>query len=115
MKVSIIRGGGLAGLVTKTDVDADALAVEDANELRAKVEQAGVFDLPGRLGGGSHQPDQADRFQYKVTVEDEGREHTVLASEEALPPEVRSLVSWVKTVPGRQEHVGPPGAGPSFR
>lgn len=109
MKVSIVRGGGLAGLVTTTAADADSLAPEDAKELRAKVEEAGVFDLPSTLTTGRP---QADRFNYAVTVEDEGREHTILASEEALPPSVRSLVSWVKTVPGREDDIGPPADDP---
>jgi hypothetical protein len=43
-----------------------------------------------------------------VTVQDEGREHTIMASEEALPDSVRDLVSYVKSVPGREDEVGPP-------
>lgn len=105
MKVSIVRGGGLAGLVTKTAVDADSLPPEEAEQLRAKVEEAGVFDLPSKLTTDSPQP---DRFSYEVTVQDEGREHTITASEEALPDSVRDLVSYVKNVPGREDEVGPP-------
>ena len=105
MKVSIVRGGGLAGLVTKTVVDADSLAPEEAEQLRAKVEEAGVFDLPSRITTDSPQP---DRFNYAVTVQDEGREHTILVSEEALPEAVRDLLSYVKSVPGREDEIGPP-------
>jgi hypothetical protein len=106
MKVSIVRGGGIAGLVTKTAVDGDSLPSEEAEQLRAKVEESGVFDLPARLTADSPQP---DRFNYEVTVQDEGREHTVVASEEALPEGVRELVSYVKSVPGRKDEIGPPG------
>ena len=90
MKVSIVRGGGLAGLVKTTAVDADALSPDDAQRLREKVQEAGIFDLPGEITSGA---EQKDRFSYAVTVEDAGREHTVLANEEALPESVRELVS----------------------
>jgi hypothetical protein len=70
------------------------------------VKEAGVFDLPSRITTDSPQP---DRFNYAVTVQDEGREHTIMASEEALPESVRDLVSYVKNVPGREDEVGPPG------
>ena len=109
MKVSIVRGGGLAGLVKTTAVDADALSPEDAQRLREKVHEAGIFDLPGEITSGG---EQKDRFSYALTVEDAGREHTVLASEEALPASVRSLVSWLGTVPEREDRIERAGEGP---
>jgi hypothetical protein len=109
VKVSIVRGGGLAGLVTTTAVEEGALSPEDASELRAKVEEAGVFDLPPKLTG---RPNQADRFNYALTVEDHDRRHTVLMSEDALPEGVRDLISWVSTAPGREDRIGPPGDQP---
>jgi hypothetical protein len=109
MKVSIVRGGGIAGLVTKTAVDADSLSPDQAEQLRAKVEQAGVFELPDELTTDSP---QADRFSYEVTIQDEDRERTVRASEQALPDGVRDLVSYVRSVPGRQEEIGPPDDTP---
>ncbi len=106
MKVSIVRGGGLAGLVTTTTADSASLAPEDARTLRAKVEEAGLLDLPERIGGPTRQPDQ---FTYKLTVEDQGRTHTVYVSEENLPEPLDSFISWVSSIPGRQEQIGPPG------
>ncbi|WP_440070348.1 hypothetical protein [Streptosporangium sp. OZ121] len=41
MKVSIVRGGGIAGLVTVITVDSASLAPEAATGLRARVELAG--------------------------------------------------------------------------
>jgi Emfourin len=102
MKVSIVRGGGLAGLVKTTAVDTDALSPEDAQLLREKVEAAGISDLPGELTSGGQ---QKDRFSYALTVEDAEGEHTVQASEEALPARIRSLVSWLDTVPQREERI----------
>jgi hypothetical protein len=106
MKVSIVRGGGLAGLVETTTVDSETLASEDASMLRAKVEEAGLLDLPERIGGAARQPDQ---FSYKLIVEDQGRTSTVYVSEEDLPEPIDSFISWASTVPGREERIGPPG------
>lgn len=106
MKMSIVRGGGFAGLVTVTTADTAALAPEDARTLRAKVEQAGLFDLPEHMSG---PPGQPHPFTYALTVEDQGRAHTVRVSEEDLPESLGSLISWVSSVPGRQERVLPPG------
>lgn len=108
MKVSIIRGGGLAGIVTRTAVESEWLPAESAHELRERVAKARVFDLPEEVRG---RPDQADRFSYAVTVEDQGRARTVRLAEEALPEEVRELVSWVESVPEREEGIERPGHG----
>ncbi|MDP9842390.1 protealysin inhibitor emfourin [Streptosporangium lutulentum] len=106
MKVSIVRGGGFAGLVTITTVDSASLTPGDAATLRAKVEQAGLSEPPGREGGS---PPMPDRFDYEVTVEDRGRAHTVRVSEQDLSAPLRSLIAYVDSLPGRQERVGPPG------
>jgi hypothetical protein len=109
MKVSIVRGGGFGGLVTVTTADTAALAPEDASTLRAKVEQAGLFDLPEHLSGPPRQPHP---FAYALTVEDQGRSHTVRVSEEYVPEALGSLITWVSSVEGREERVAPPGGEP---
>ena len=40
MKVSIVRAGGLAGLVTRTSLESQALPGERADELPTKVSRA---------------------------------------------------------------------------
>jgi hypothetical protein len=109
MKVSVVRGGGLAGLVTTTSADTDTLAPEDARALRDKVERAHLLSGPehaGTPGGGP------DRFTFRVTVEDAGRTHTVRLREEDLTEDVSALIAWVRAVPGHTERVAPPGRSP---
>jgi hypothetical protein len=108
VKLTIVRGGGFAGLVTTTIVDTEALPPEDAKALVARVEQAGVLDLPHRGTRSTRQPDRSD---YAVTVEDEGRKHTVLLGEEDLPAGVDSLISWASSLPDREERIEPLGPG----
>ncbi|HEX8068055.1 MAG TPA: protealysin inhibitor emfourin [Thermoleophilaceae bacterium] len=109
MKVSVVRGGGLAGLVTRTAVEADALDPEHAGELRSRVERAGVLDMPEEPPAGERGPDE---LAYSLTVEADGRERTVRMPEHALPDSVRELIDWIDAVPGREESIGPPGGGP---
>ena len=106
MKVSVVRGGGLAGVVETTTADSATLAPDDAALLRSKVDEAKFFDLPGagpRPGAG------ADRFHYAVTVEDDDRAHTVHRAEADLPAALGALIAWVSSVPGRETGLAPPG------
>lgn len=106
MKVSVVRGGGVSGLVTVTSVDSQTLSSEDAKTLAGMVEESDAFDGPeGSLGAGS----AADEFQVAVTLEDGARRRTVSGAEHDLPSGLRSLVAWVSSAPGRTEEVGPPG------
>lgn len=107
-----MRGGGLAGLVTTTAVKSDSLSPEEARDLSARVEDAGVFDLPLKPAGEADRPDQ---ISYSLTVEDEGRHRTVVLNDETLPEPVRSLIAWVDSSPAREESVGSPGRPPSAR
>ena len=106
MKVSVVRGGGLAGVVQTTTADSETLAPADAEALHRKVVEAGFFDVPAEGGGPSAGP---DRFSYAVTVEDGERAHTVRRGEADLPEGIRALVAWVSSVPGRREDVAPAG------
>ena len=109
MKVSIVRGGGVTGLVTTTEVESDSLSADDSGDLAAKIGEAGVFDLPPRLAG---ETGGADQMHYALTVEDEDRKHTVVMSEATMPEPVRALIEWVDSSPARQETAGRPSPPP---
>ena len=76
--------------------------------MRASVDEAGFFDLPGDSpaspGAGG-----ADRFAYTVTVEDERRSHTVRRSDSDLPAGLRALIDLVRALGGTDAHLEPPG------
>ena len=112
MKVSVVRGGGLAGVLETTTADSERLGDDEAIQLRRKVDDAAFFDLPadvprapeaGTAGGG------ADRFHYAVTVEDDDRAHTVRRAEADLPAALGALIAWVGSAPGRETGITPPG------
>jgi hypothetical protein len=56
------------------------------------VEATGFFTLPERIQGSAF-PDQ---FEYKLTVEDNGRQHEVTVGESALTEPLRALLDWVR-------------------
>lgn len=106
MKVSVVRGGGVSGLVTVTTVDSQALSPEDAKTLAGMVQEANASDGPDETVGSAATPDE---FQLAVTIEDGARRRTVSAAEHDLPGALRSLVAWVSSAPGRTEEVSSPG------
>jgi emfourin len=107
MKVSVVRGGGVSGLVTVTTVDSRTLSPDDSKALSRMVEEADAFDGPDVAATDRAAPDE---FQVSVTLEDATRRRTVTAAEHDLPSRLRSLVDWVSAAPGRTEEVGPPGS-----
>ncbi|MFQ5916035.1 MAG: protealysin inhibitor emfourin [Nitrospinota bacterium] len=92
LRVQWERTGGFAGMRMAATIDSEALSQEEARRLRELVEAAGFFELPEEIAGPA---EGADRFLYTLTVEMEGRRHTVRTSEAAAPPGLRSLIRWL--------------------
>jgi hypothetical protein len=93
MHIIFERSGGIAGRTVRTSVDSSKLAPEEAQHLAQLVEDSGFFQLPATLpppaqGG-------ADRFQYRLTIDDDGRQHSVEMREDGVPPPARPLVDWL--------------------
>ncbi|BAY07859.1 protealysin inhibitor emfourin [Calothrix sp. NIES-2098] len=98
MRISFERTGGFAGISKKTTVDTANLPPNEANELPRLVAAADLFNLPEKITAPNP---QVDRFQYKLTVEDQGKQHTVTVSEAALPGTLRPLIEWLNQVARR--------------
>jgi len=97
-KLSIVRGGGLAGMVTKTELSSDKLSDDDAVLLRERSDEAGLLaPAPARAGGGDHPT--ADEFSYEVTVVRDGNSQTVQVNEGTMSDALKSLLSWVEQHP----------------
>jgi hypothetical protein len=92
MRVTLERTGGFAGVRLTTTADTDKLPSDDAEQLRQLVAGSRFFELPERIAPQRAQP---DRFQYRVTVEDDSQVHTVTVSETALPPGMRPLTDFL--------------------
>jgi hypothetical protein len=93
MRISFERTGGFAGISSTKTVDTADIPANEADQLPQLVEASDFFNLPEKITASTA---QADRFQYTLTVEDEGRKHTVTVSEAALPGTLRPLIEWLQ-------------------
>ena len=87
------------------NVDSGSLSAEEDGELRGLIETARLFQLPESIDSpvGS-----ADRFMYKLTVEVDGRSHSVEVSDAAVPSELRPLLDHLTSTARRTRQSRPP-------
>ncbi len=89
MRIQFERSGGFVGMLVQTTIDTASLPSEEAEKYQQMVENANFFDLPAQITSPSP---GADQFQYKVTVEEEERWHTVETSDQAAPDSLWPLL-----------------------
>jgi len=94
MKIHFERSGGFAGRVTAVDVDTATLDADAHESLALLVERAGFFALPSAIA--ETETRGADRFHYRITIETDGRSHTVDTSESAVPTALVPLLEWLE-------------------
>lgn len=96
MKIAFERTGGFAGLRVSKTIDSQALPQQEQEGLKKMVDDAGFFDLPPAqptaTGG-------ADRFQYKISIDADGRQKTLNVGEAAMPDRLRPLVEYLSSAP----------------
>lgn len=98
MKLTVRRGGGIAGIVARTELDTAALPQQDAAEFATRIRQAGLNEL--------EEPQTTRRMPdaqlYDITWEQSGQQRSLHFTEDSLPERVRDLLGWVD---GRSERV----------
>ena len=99
MRIVFERTGGFAGMRLKASLEEGSLAPREVRRLHKLLRESRFFELPLRMEAPVSRP---DRFQYRLTVEKDNCIHTVQASEDAIPPEMRPLVEWL-TAAARQK------------
>ena len=99
MRILFERTGGFAGLKLRAALEEKSLSPRELRRLHKLLEKSRFFTLPLRMESPGASP---DRFQYRLTVEDRNCSHTVQASEDAIPPEMRPLVEWLTTTARQQ-------------
>jgi hypothetical protein len=91
MQIYFERTGGLVPRGLKFAATSETLPAAEEQRLRALIETASFFQLPPALVPPAR---GADRFQYRVIVDDEGRRHTVEFSD-PVPADLTPLVHWL--------------------
>ncbi|HTP01592.1 MAG TPA: protealysin inhibitor emfourin [Anaerolineales bacterium] len=95
MHIEFLRTGGFGGLRLATTVNTDRLPAEQASTVSRLISDAGFFQLPEKLLPPSPMP---DRFQYKVTISDPDKTHSIEASDPAIPEALRPLLNYLTTM-----------------
>ena len=93
MRVIFQSEGGIAhfpGLSRPVTIDGDQLPEPAAAELRQLIETARLFDQPAQVGSPAR--GAADYRQYTITVEADGRRHTVRLTDPVDDPALQRLV-----------------------
>lgn len=106
-KLSIVRGGGLAGLVTRSELSSDALSDDDVGLLENYVQNAGMLTYAATEPDDASQPNP-DEFNFEVTIERDGASRTVRAPESAMPEALAALVAWMEKHPHTERSVERP-------
>jgi hypothetical protein len=95
MKVSIVRGGGVGGMATRTLLDSEALPAADAATLSTHVQGAELGQAPAPA---TRIPDDQS---YEISVDDGGNQVAQRYTDSNLPDGARRLVEWVDSRPER--------------
>lgn len=105
MKLTIRRGGGIAGIVARTELDQNALPKPDAETFAGQVERARIRE---RNDAPATTP-WPDSQLYEITLEESGPPVNVHFTDETLPEDVSRLLAWVDARPERIESIELPG------
>jgi hypothetical protein len=92
MRVTLEQSGGFAGLMIMRTIDTQDLSPTETQQLEQLVKESDFFQLNSVTNYAS----QADRFAYQLTIEQDGRSHSVQVSEENIPAQLRPLMEWVQ-------------------
>jgi len=103
VRLEIVRGGGLAGLVSRTELDSTDLPEADARRLADLCHAAQLEPLDATPAAGT-----ADTLLYEVTLEDAGERRTARFTDATLPPSTQELLSFVDERPERTTRIAPP-------
>jgi hypothetical protein len=97
VRIRYQTSGGLAylpGLQKPVEIDAEALDAATRDELLRLVDAAGFFELPATLG--SIAKGSADHATDTLTIEDEGRSHSVRLLSSVSDGPLRELLRAVR-------------------
>ena len=92
MRIDFKRSGGFAGLRMSKAIDTNNLNADESQRLINLVESSGFFDLSPVISGTG-----SDRYQYNLTIDLEGRKHSVQIDESMIPPKLMPLIEWIES------------------
>ena len=104
MRLSFVRAGGFANTRLTAEADTHAgslvfgssrssrsLTQDEADSIHKLFNQSRFFDIRSDL----RPPTGADRFEYVLTADVDGRVHTIQVSEPGVPAELEPLIKFM--------------------
>jgi hypothetical protein len=102
MRIIVERTGGFTGIPLTKTVDSATLSQQEAASLHQMMAVASFFELPATITS----TPQPDRFQYRITVEQESKQHSVTVGEAAVPANLKPLLGWLMAQPAHDRTAG---------
>lgn len=93
MRIEFERSGGVAGMRLSLSIDTDTLPEEEADAIEDLVDRSDFFALSEQTEAVS----TPDAFTYRVTVEAEGRRHTVTTTDIGAPASLTPLLERLES------------------
>jgi hypothetical protein len=92
MKIEVQRSGGFTGITNIFSVDEKSVTLSEANQLEELLKKAKFFDI---LSNSTSRERGADYYTYHITIEKEGRKHTVKTTDISMSQGFRDLINFV--------------------
>ena len=89
MKIYFERTGGFAGLRLAINLDLEFMPAVEADSLQKLIDEANPFNIPEP----ETKPSIPDSFQYKIIVEQKGKQRTLQFEDGSIPIELQPLVN----------------------
>lgn len=99
MKLTVRIGGGFAGVVAVVAVDSSVLPADQAQDLAAEVDRAGLRTMEPPVPAGQ----RADAQLYEVSLREGEQQRDLHFTDESMPADIEKLVHWMRQCPGRTE------------
>lgn len=98
MKIEVRRSGGFAGLTTTFLVEEKFVTPVEVSQLEELVNKARFFDLSSKAPSRKH---GADYYTYDITIEMNGKRHTVKTTDITISKSLRSMINRVMQIHNR--------------
>lgn len=93
MKIEVERSGCFAGIKPTTySIDENPVTSVEAHQLEELLEKASFFNMPSKFPSTKR---GADYCTYRITVQKEGRQHTVTATDITMPADLRHIIESI--------------------
>jgi hypothetical protein len=96
MKIHLESSGGFAGIVNSFLLDTESMRSEEKQKMQGLIKTVDFFNLPAESEI-KPKPGSADYVNYKITVEEGHRRHTIRINDITMSPRLRDLVAFLES------------------